>query len=608
MPSPRPGNDPFPAADQRALLLAAKAWWLEGDRSLDYLAEKSRQETLLKGLRPVVEAFRAEPNPTGQQVAAVVRVARRATGNPALNRTLESEAFAASLRKLLFGAEGLPERLAGFLANHRIGPLTASHLLYATAPERFPLVNPRTRAVLAPTNAQRTKARQAVLRAYTGPLSDLSREALELLTDFQIYEAAFRLIGVADYTELHGVLLHAPEMPAPARRKTRETGGGRGVGRLREKGAGYGADVTPSEEARPDATETDLLRWIEGSVAAQGFHFPPLAVRNYYVALKAKPFALLTGLSGTGKTRLTRLFADALVGEALGQYLLVPVRPDWADGSALLGYYNLLTDRYVGTPFLQLLTDAARPENAGRAYFVCLDEMNLSSPNHYLSDILSIMEASDKTLSLHEGRAITLPSNVFLTGTLNIDEASHPISKKVLDRANTIEFTDVSFEEEARVALTVLPQIPSPDRQRLFLENRVTTLEEARARLEVIHSAFSSKVIAMLSEANNILVERTLHFAYRVRDEVMRYVAASFYQDGRGILVEEPGANLQVAFDLQMMQKVLPRVTGTTESLERLLLDLESWAVRENLPRSAAKIARMRRRASEEGFVTFYDV
>src|SRR6185369_11084180 len=106
----------------------------------------------------------------------------------------------------------------------------------------------------------------------------------------------------------------------------------------------------------------------------------------------------LTGLSGTGKTRLTRLFADALTGGAPGQYLLLPVRPDWTDGTALLGYHNLLTDRYVSTPFLDLLHAAAQPENRERAFFVCLDEMNLARVEHYFADLLSAMETPERRI------------------------------------------------------------------------------------------------------------------------------------------------------------------------------------------------------------------
>jgi hypothetical protein len=111
---------------------------------------------------------------------------------------------------------------------------------------------------------------------------------------------------------------------------------------VRESAANY-ATAAASAPLPPDyadeannvgdiGSERNLLDLVEAHVAAQGFTFPPLAVRNYYVALKTKPFVILAGLSGTGKTRLTELLAEALVGpDAAEQYLLLPVRPDWTD-------------------------------------------------------------------------------------------------------------------------------------------------------------------------------------------------------------------------------------------------------------------------------------
>lgn len=603
MPAAKKGNDAEAlSADQRTLLLAAKAWWQEGDRSLDYFAEKSRQETLLGQLRPALEALRAETYPSGSHVAPFLRIGRLATANRALNRTLETTTFALSLRQLLFGEDPLPDRLATFLANQRIGPLTTSHLLYISFPDRFPLVSPQTRGVLAPTNQQRAAQRARVLSRYSGPLPEMPRDALDLLTDFEIYESAFRFLGLSDFTELHGILSHAREMP-PGRRKARPTSPR--TAKVRESASDYAQE---NEANTPEATESDLIRWIEGSITSQGFHFPPLTVRNYYVALKAKPFVLLTGLSGTGKTRLTRLLADALTGGVPNQYLLIPVRPDWTDSSPLLGYHNLLNDRYVPTPFLNLLIEAARVENGERAYFACLDEMNLARVEHYFAEPLSAMETPDHILPLPDGRTVTLPDNVFLTGSVNLDEATYPFSRKVLDRANTLEFTQVTLhplpETPERV---VLPEIPPLERQRLFLTARVRNVADGVRRLGEIDADFPDRTLATLSELNQRLEPRGLHFGYRVRDEALRYVAAA-YADGVGLFSESPDENRRIALDFQILQKVLPRLSGTEDSLRRLLQDLENWAISEGYPRSAAKLARMRSRAAEDGIVTFYEL
>ena len=101
-------------AAQRSLLTAAKAWWQEGDRALDYLAEKSRQETALARLRSPLDVLRAESAPTAAHIAPILRQTRAVTANRALNRTLETDTFAVALRALLYGSEPLPQRLEVF--------------------------------------------------------------------------------------------------------------------------------------------------------------------------------------------------------------------------------------------------------------------------------------------------------------------------------------------------------------------------------------------------------------------------------------------------------------------------------------------------------------
>ena len=96
-----------------------------------------------------------------------------------------------------------------------------------------------------------------------------------------------------------------------------------------------------------------LFNWIYHYIQEKGFTFPREIVASYYISLKTKPFVILTGVSGTGKTQLTKLFADALTDENTGHYVLVPVAPDWTDNSALTGYYNVVQERRVDTEFSQ---------------------------------------------------------------------------------------------------------------------------------------------------------------------------------------------------------------------------------------------------------------
>lgn len=613
---------------QRHVLEEAKAWWQEGDRALDYLAERARLQSREEQIQALLGALKEEAGWTAEHILPLLPLLRGLSANRAINRTLATDSFAQALQTLLLGDAALPARLTEFLGTQRVGEQTASQFLYAAMPETYPLVSPATRVILSPTLAQRGAALEAAQAMYgSEAVTDASASVRALLLDFARYEAVRRVLAVESFVEVNAVLWHAREIPrertrpgrTPATFATASNSADPShiipAAHVREAVAWYGTEPFGDGEGDSEpkrATESDVLRYMEAFIAAQGFTFPALVVRDYYVALKTKPFVILSGISGTGKTRLTELMAEALTGNLSGQYLLLPVRPDWTDSTALLGYQNLLTDQYVSTPFLDKLIIAAQPENRERAFFLCLDEMNLARVEHYFADILSAMETRTRTVPLQgsQGRTVTLPPNVFLTGSVNVDEATHPFSKKVLDRANTIEFTEVSLRASAPVRPATLPDIPARERQRLFLTARVADVRAAEERLNMLDPAFSGRVTETLATLNEMLQTRSLQFGYRVRDEAMRYIANSFATDASGaglLLPEDPAGNFSTALDLQILQKALPRVSGTEESLAKLLGELESWADAESLPRSRAKMARMRCRAAEDGFVTFYE-
>ena len=201
---------------------------------------------------------------------------------------------------------------------------------------------------------------------------------------------------------------------------------------------------------------------IKHYIAAKGFSYEDGLVENFYLCLKSKPFVILAGTSGTGKTRLARLFAEAVgASEENGRFKLVSVRPDWSDSSDLFGRADL-NGRFIPGVLLKFfkaaLSDHTKP------YFLCLDEMNLARVEYYLSDLLSVMETRERhgnviltspviTAADYGGDVeaaakygeITLPQNLYIIGTVNMDETTFPFSRKVLDRANTIEFSFVDL-------------------------------------------------------------------------------------------------------------------------------------------------------------------
>lgn len=196
----------------------------------------------------------------------------------------------------------------------------------------------------------------------------------------------------------------------------------------------------------------EILQRINTYIKAKGFTFDEGLVENYYLSLKSKPFVILAGTSGTGKTRLVRLFAEAIgATKDNGRYKLVSVRPDWSDSSDLFGHVNLQGE-FVPGAIIDFIKNAS--DDLEHPYFLCLDEMNLARVEYYLSDFLSVIETrkwTDERIKTDiitldkaadkEYPALSLPENLYVVGTVNMDETTFPFSKKVLDRANTIEFS-----------------------------------------------------------------------------------------------------------------------------------------------------------------------
>ncbi|MSS71665.1 MAG: hypothetical protein EXS64_09260 [Candidatus Latescibacteria bacterium] len=223
-------------------------------------------------------------------------------------------------------------------------------------------------------------------------------------------------------------------------------------------------------------------------------------------------------------------------------YRLIPVRPDWQDRRDLLGFANLLTGRYEMGDLLRAIREAeARPD---RPYFVCLDEMNLARVEHYFADILSVMETgrrfpdgkwSTDTISLSSGSCSLVPSedetdppptrqsipnNLVLFGTVNVDESTYPFSRKVLDRANTIEFNEIDFRLQTEAWNDSPLNLDHLQGLGEFLGYR-----PYRKLPDVREGHPAVRWNQALIEINDILEPEELHFGYRVRDEVLIYMA-----------------------------------------------------------------------------------
>lgn len=333
-------------------------------------------------------------------------------------------------------------------------------------------------------------------------------------------------------------------------------------------------------------------------------------LKRFVSSLIAKPFLILTGNSGTGKTKLAELFVQWLCRNASEHFSLVPVGADWSDNRNVLGFVNHLRSTkanedgsdvpiYQTTKILDLLLDAARIENAGKPFFLILDEMNLSHVERYLADFLSTMESKEGRLLLHrEGRSLprkqggacdlpetlALPQNVFIIGTVNVDETTYMFSPKVLDRANVIEFRvsadapskflqsgGQSIAEIARAQpgyaegfLALSFRARSIDGEPLSLKATADAPDDAKDGVERCRNT--------IADLFALLQERHQEFAFRSMSEILRFLAVSYELKPAG-----ENWNWKSAMDAQILQKVLPKLHGSKRKIGSLLAALAKY-------------------------------
>lgn len=323
-----------------------------------------------------------------------------------------------------------------------------------------------------------------------------------------------------------------------------------------------------TNQRRAPATNVEA---IEQQLRERGFRLPQNLVARYHFSLHTRNFVVLAGLSGSGKTWLTEAYADAMGA----RYLLVPVAPNWTTNEDLLGYLNPVDGKYYHTDFSRYLMEAADERDRAqsedrepRPFHAVLDEMNLARVEYYFAKILSLMEVRSRRglvrLQLSSELSVGFGRNVFVIGTVNIDETTFGFADKVLDRAQVIE---IQVPRDAVVA----------------------------------HIGDRPYAAALLAVWDAIC--EVAPFAYRVIDEVVAYVAEA----------EALNVPWQRALDELILQKILPKIRGTDHrtglALNRLtasVSETQTHAPLTAFPLSLDKARHMRDGFQANGFASYF--
>lgn len=406
----------------------------------------------------------------------------------------------------------------------------------------------------------------------------------------------------------------------------------------------------------------------------------------YMAAIKTKPFLILGGFSGTGKSLLVKSLAfttcpcDGVLNTSEtspGNYLLVSVKPNWHDATDITGFRSSVNRNYYVTDFMRFLVKAKLHPNV--PFFVCLDEMNLAPVEEYFADFLSVIESrkrkkdgtivtdaivpasvfNDKdyaddfdvflkiglkpinevkditefTAKVKESDSdeseffeqswlveelkrdgLTIPQNVIIIGTVNMDDTTNSFSRKVIDRAMTFETIVGTFDSSYFDSDVTLGYVKNYRKGELFISDEVRATEMMEDGRFTLSDEEKNRIIGFINDINSDMEGTPFKISYRILNEtILLYRAKQKIVELMGEEEKKDGVevntDLNTIFDDILMQKVLPRIEGDFEKCDKCLVKLGDRAERMEWKQSSEKIEFMIKRFGKDhsGFTSFWN-
>ena len=303
---------------------------------------------------------------------------------------------------------------------------------------------------------------------------------------------------------------------------------------------------------------------------------------------------------------------DVIVESLLNlNYKIIPVGANWTENRHIVGYYNVITNEYQSTPAYDLIKHA---DESDEPHFLILDEMNLSHVERYFADFLSAIESKEE-IPLYGSEPLTLPQNLSIIGTVNVDETTYMFSPKVLDRANVLEFKTSSAKDYMMGDINP----PAPEGNIPYLENPLSDVETRKWGIDKLKDIFENVTVdgenfwIVLSNEietfQSILKESNFDFGFRVINEIVRFMVVAWKYENK----PQDFSKWERYFDACIKQKMLPKLHGSEKIIGSTLKELHKLCVVKDdndediliYPESARKLKEMRKVLKDQRYVSF---
>lgn len=329
-----------------------------------------------------------------------------------------------------------------------------------------------------------------------------------------------------------------------------------------------------------DSKESDFLKQLYQNALSEKLYYKKEDLYNFHISVKTSPLTVISGMSGTGKTRMAQLYAETLSLDYNEDYLIIPISPSYTEPGDVLGYLNTMTGIYTPaeTGLVDLLIKAEK--HPDKIYMIIFDEMNLSQVEHWFSPFISLLELKGEArkLTLFNKKStchnnykpeIKIGNNVIFVGTVNIDETTKDFSDRLLDRSNVItpekmNFTNIKDELEKTNNLD-----NNSVQKKSF--NNINYFEDWREEPKNPIKFLNRNELTLLDELHETLnnIDSQKGISFRIIENIARYIK-NIPLDSKGKKYIEHGK----AFDLQVKQRILTKLKGHQQQYGELIGEL----------------------------------